>query len=208
VSKKFHSLGKNLKIENNVLIDSNCSIGDDCELVNCLIGANCKLGNGVKLSNCIIWPGTNLGAHTVLNAALLGSNVKIGSNCSFCENCLFANDCHVKDGTQLNKRGVYIPTRVVKETLTTCLSVHEDNYMKYILNSDTHVDEDDDDDQFEKDNETTETHETYDAESVASADIQNEAVNDTNKNNHFFVWKQSNNVSLNKLLRETDEFRR
>ena len=119
VSKKFHSLGKNLKIENNVLIDSNCSIGDDCELVNCLIGANCKLGNGVKLSNCIIWPGTNLGAHTVLNAALLGSNVKIGSDCSFCENCLFANDCHVKDGTQLNKRGVYIPTRVVKETLTT-----------------------------------------------------------------------------------------
>jgi translation initiation factor eIF-2B subunit epsilon len=207
-SKKFKTLGKNLKIENNVLIDSNCMIGDNCELINCLIGANCKIGNDVKLSNCIIWPNTTIGSNTVINAALLGFNVKIGNNCSFCENCLFSNDCHVKDSTQLTKRGVYIPNKAHKD-LSNCtdLSVHEDNYVKYMLNSDANV-EDDDDDQFETDNET-ETHENYnnDAESVASADVQNESVNDTNKNNHFFVWKQSNAFKSlkNKLLRETDE---
>ena len=105
----------NVKIERNVLIDSNCKIGDGCELFNCLIGSNCTIGSGAKLSNCILWPNTHIGNNSILNASFLGYNVKIGNNCNLCENCLFTNDCLVKDNTQLTKRGVYVPSIIRKE---------------------------------------------------------------------------------------------
>jgi NDP-sugar pyrophosphorylase family protein len=121
VSRDSVKLGKNVRIDRNVLIESNCRIGDGCELVNCLIGSKCVLGTNVKLSNCILWPNTHIGSNSVLNASLLGNNVRIGNNCNLCENLLFSNDCAVKDNTQLTKRGVFVSTKVVKETLQVSL---------------------------------------------------------------------------------------
>lgn len=115
VSTKSVCLGKNVLIDRNVLIDANCKIGDNCELINCLISSNCVIGNNVKLSNCILWPNTRIGNDSVLNACFLGYNVKIGDQCNLCENCMFSNHCHVKDNTNLTKRGVFVPVKAIKD---------------------------------------------------------------------------------------------
>lgn len=108
ISENQVKCGTNLQIEKNCVIDSKCSIGNNCEFINCYIGSNCTIGDNVKISNCIIWPNTQIGNNSRLNADFLGFNVKIGNNVSLCENCLIAGECHVKDGSVFTDRGSYI----------------------------------------------------------------------------------------------------
>jgi len=89
------------------------------------------------------------------------------------------------------------------------MSVHEDNYTKFFLNSDAVGEDGEDDDEFETDDEETQgARDTYDSESVGSATEKHptEAFNDTGKNNHFFVWKSKTHTSMkNKLLRQVED---
>ena len=89
------------------------------------------------------------------------------------------------------------------------MSVHEDNYTKYFLNSDTVGADGEDDDEFDTEDEETQAgRDAYDCESVGSAGDKHttEAFNDTGKSNHFFVWKSKTHTSMkNKLLRQVED---
>lgn len=96
-SKKTLKFGDNCRLVRNVLIDSGCRIGENCELENCVIGANCQIGANVKLTNSIVWPNSRIGSNSVINACLIGFGVRIGSNVKICENCVFGSDVQVNN---------------------------------------------------------------------------------------------------------------
>lgn len=85
----------NAKLNRNVLIDSGCRIGDNCELENCWLGRNCHLGSNVKLINSIMCGNCKIGPDSCLNACILGFNVRLGSNVCVCQNCVLADGTHV-----------------------------------------------------------------------------------------------------------------
>ena len=94
---------------------------------------------------------------------------------------------------------------IISKKKDESLSVQEDNYTKYFLNSDQSNQEEDDHEFETFDNEDT-TNDNYDAESVASDNETTQADKDTGKNNHFFVWTSKSMTAFkNKLLRQQDD---
>ena len=217
ISNKSVILGDNVKLERNVFIESNTKIGANCTLFNCIIGTNCKIGANSKLSNCVIWSNCKIGEGCVINAALLGNNVKIGNRSRLCENVLFSNDCHVKDGTVLNERGVYVKkeigTRVERrvsessDSEDVAFNVHEDNFNKFFLNTKNLEESDEENDDFEPmDGDVEREEEDDDVSSVVSHNLSTNLGNDTNRNNHFHVWriKSSKVKRVKHLLRQSE----
>jgi carbonic anhydrase/acetyltransferase-like protein (isoleucine patch superfamily) len=115
VNKKQLHHGLNIKLVRNVIIDEDCTIGNNCNISNCYIGGKCVLGANVTLKNCIIFPNSHIGDNCVLNAVLIGNSVRIGNDCQICENTLISNECHFKDGTQLSEPAIYHKTVINNE---------------------------------------------------------------------------------------------
>ena len=117
VHKSSTRFGDNLKLERNVCIGANCSIGNKCELLNCYVAAGCVIGNNVKLTNSIVLANTRIGSGCHMNATLVGTRARIGNNCRFVENVLIAARCHVKDETVISQRGVFYNKDVTIKTM-------------------------------------------------------------------------------------------
>lgn len=88
-------IGERSRLGRNVLIDSGCKIGNDCELENCWLGKNCHLGSNVKITNSIVGSNSKIGSNSSLNACIIGFNVSLGYSVKICENCVLADKIQV-----------------------------------------------------------------------------------------------------------------
>lgn len=94
IIEKTVLLGKKVKIEENVQLFGDCSIGDGC-----VIKSGSKLSDVVLGENCIV-------DNSVINQTTIGKNCKIGPFSHIRPNCILADD--VKIGAFVEIKNTYI----------------------------------------------------------------------------------------------------
>lgn len=95
------SLGKNTKISRDSLFEGECTIGDNCEIINNSAVYSCQIGKDVKIRSStleysVVGDGTTIGPYAHLRKdSIIGKNCKIG-------NFVEIKQSKVGDGTKIS----------------------------------------------------------------------------------------------------------
>ncbi|MDR1522982.1 MAG: mannose-1-phosphate guanyltransferase [Endomicrobium sp.] len=91
------SLGKNIKVEGQVILGDNVSIADDTFLSRSVIGDNVKIGQGSEVLGSVLWTGVTVGQESRIKENVIGTSTRIGDRAVVQVGTIVSDECVIGD---------------------------------------------------------------------------------------------------------------
>jgi len=103
-------ISRTAKLEHNVVIGSETSIGDNTIISDSVIGRDVQIGNNCVLKDCYIWDGCRIKNGCVVEGSILANNVELLDGAKVSKGCVLAYGVKVGTGHTVKPyHRLYIP---------------------------------------------------------------------------------------------------
>jgi mannose-1-phosphate guanylyltransferase / phosphomannomutase len=109
------AVGRDVKLQGNVILGRNAHIGSGAVLENVVVGAECTIEEGAELRHVVLWERCAIGRRARLSESVCTANVRIGDGALIRENCILADGAEVGDRAMVGPNVKVWPEKVVEE---------------------------------------------------------------------------------------------
>lgn len=95
------SMANSSNLQNQSMIGSGSSVGQDALITRSVIGRHCHIGKNVTIRNSYIWDGSTIGDNTTIESSIIAQNVRIGKECQVRHDSLVAQGVCLADCVRL-----------------------------------------------------------------------------------------------------------
>lgn len=104
--QKSVNLGMGCVLEEDVIIASGTTVGENSYITSSVVGKNCKIGKNVQITNSYVWDNTVIEDNCTVSFSLLAENCHIKSRSSLTEGCVVCSSVILEEGTVLKGKNI------------------------------------------------------------------------------------------------------
>ena len=109
------AVGRDVKLQGNVILGRNAHIGSGSVLENVIIGPGCTIEDGAELHHVVLWESCSIGRRARLSESVCTMGVRVGDGALIRENCILADGAEVGDRAMVGPNVKIWPEKVVEE---------------------------------------------------------------------------------------------